>query len=113
MSESEEYHSALQYSFKKLSTSAVDLAQKNEGRKAIGITLLRQKLEAKGIPSELVSMIVIERVSGEHARAGALLQSKFPNSTSRAKAARYLWSRGFEESTIESVIDELHPEPDE
>ena len=84
---------------------AKNLAERSDGRRAIGIRSLAEKLHNRGIDPVIVENIITSRVSTETSRARKLLQAKFPDGATSAKAARYLWSRGVEESTIDSLLE--------
>jgi regulatory protein len=88
--------------------------RRNVGRRAVGDQLLREKLRGKGVPEDLIEEAFRNAESTEIDRAKEVLDSKFPQGATRAKAARYLGSRGFSEDTIESILgnmpDEAYPE---
>ncbi len=69
---------------------------------------MRHELLAKGAPEELVEKSLAS-VSAESQTDGmrALLHAKCKPKDSRAKGARLLLSRGFDEDAIETVLDEF------
>jgi SOS response regulatory protein OraA/RecX len=87
--------------------------EKNTGRHAVGDGFLKEKLRAKGVSEDLISLVFEQIDTSEAERAAELLQLKFKQSATRAKAARYLWARGFSEDTIESVIGSIPEEEPE
>ncbi len=77
------------------------------GRRAAGDEVLRQKLLALGCTQETASEILASQVETEFDRARKLVEHKFKQPTDPAKIGRFLFSRGFEESTIDSVLENL------
>jgi SOS response regulatory protein OraA/RecX len=76
-----------------------------EGRKAIGADLLRHKLLEKGVPADLVEELLPEQDESESAYLA--LVAKHGTEVPRARAGRFLASRGFSEEAIESALDRL------
>lgn len=75
------------------------------GSKAKGDSLIAEKLVARGLPLELIQSKLAESDNGTEAeRAMELLKAKFPRGGSVSKLGRFLWSRGFAEETIDSVL---------
>ena len=89
--------------------------QGNQGRRAVGAELLRHRLERRGAAEELICDAVAETRENEANMVGALLQGRFrkPGDDDsvkerlaiRAKAARFLFGRGFGEEVIESALE--------
>ena len=79
------------------------------GRNARGDAALLNELLEKGIPEALAQRLVARRSeeTPERDRAIALLKTKYPRGAERAKAARFLASRGFDEETIETALETL------
>jgi len=76
------------------------------GSRARGDSLIAEKLVARGIPMALIqSKLTDSERETESERALELLQVKLPRGGSRAKIGRFLWSRGFSEATIDSVLE--------
>ena len=84
------------------------LVAQRTGKRAAGIEKIRHELLAKGGPEELVEQRLAE-VSPESQREGmlALLNAKCKPTEGRAKGARFLLSRGFDEDAIAGVLDEF------
>ncbi|HEY0868613.1 MAG TPA: RecX family transcriptional regulator, partial [Fimbriimonas sp.] len=76
-----------------------------EGRRAIGDELLRHRLLEKGAPEALVDDLLGGRDEAESAYQA--LVGKFGPEAPRAKAGRFLASRGFGEEAIESALERL------
>ncbi len=72
------------------------------GRKAVGRERLLQELEKRGAPAGVIGAVL---PSDDRVRLRELLQSKFPPTVERAKAGRFLYSRGFTEDDIEAELD--------
>lgn len=80
------------------------------GSKAKGDSLIAEKLVARGLPLELIQSKLTDPDNGtENERALELLTSKFPRGGSASKLGRFLWSRGFAEETIDSVLASYAP----
>jgi SOS response regulatory protein OraA/RecX len=60
-----------------------------------------------GISSENIDQIIESSFAPETVRAAELVREKYKAATSPAKIGRFLYSRGFDESTIESVLEHL------
>lgn len=76
-------------------------------RKIVGDAEIRVKLEKLGIGWEEANSIIGTQISPEIERAKELVSKKFDSESSPAKIGRFLYSRGFDESTIESVLENL------
>lgn len=88
--------------------------ERNEGKRAIGDQALRDKLESRGVPKELIEEIFLENDVDELSRALVLVDAKFSGSQNPGRVARFLASRGFSEDTIESILERIpQPEPAE
>ena len=74
------------------------------GKKAVGRERLLTELEKRGAPSALIEQ-VLPNSEEERAQLRELLRAKFPPTADRAKAGRFLFSRGFAEDDIESELD--------
>lgn len=79
------------------------------GRAAKGDLGIEAELLAAGATEEAVRN-ALESYGSEADRAREALAAKFGESPPRAKAARFLQSRGFSQDTIESLVEELLPE---
>ena len=84
------------------------LVAQQTGKRAAGIEKMRIELLARGAPEELVEQELAE-VTPESQLEGmrSLLKAKCKPNDSRAKGARLLLSRGFEEDAIGVVLDEF------
>jgi len=80
--------------------------RQNEGRRAVGAERLRAKLEARGAPEEEIDAAIESARESEPERASGLLLAKFPGrmEVDRARAGRFLFSRGFDVDVIESAL---------
>ena len=74
--------------------------------KPIGREKIKQKLLARGASEELIE----ELLPREEADLQQLLRKKFPNGAAVDKAARFLYSRGFEEDAIRSAVESFPKE---
>jgi SOS response regulatory protein OraA/RecX len=94
---------------------AENARERNIGRRAVGDALLREKLLLRGVSEDLVEQVIHSNEAEEEYRGREVYQLKFPKGATRAKVARYLWSRGFSENVIESILSDLPEEslPDE
>lgn len=81
--------------------------ERNEGKRAIGDQALRDKLESRGVPKELIEEIFLENDVDELSRALVLVDAKFSGSQNPGRVARFLASRGFSEDTIESILERI------
>lgn len=79
---------------------ARDFVAARSGKRALGDHRLRQELVKRGLPEES-----LDGASSEAERIEDLLRSKFTPEGNRAKAARFLYSRGFAEDAIESALE--------
>lgn len=85
---------------------ANSMANRRSGKKSIGFVRLEAELARRGADGELIQELRQSFCGGEGARQA--LAARFdPHIDDRAKAARFLASRGFEEDEIRSSIDEF------
>ena len=85
------------------------LIARNSGKRAVGIEKLRAELLRRGAPEEEVESLLAEL--GEQGEiVDALLDKKLRPGDSRAKAGRFLFSRGFSEETVEDSLNRRFPE---
>lgn len=84
--------------------------ERNEGKRAIGDHALRNKLESRGVPVEVINELMIEVDQDELSRAKVLVEAKFSGSQSPGRVARFLSSRGFSDDTIESILERISVE---
>ncbi len=90
-----------------------NLNERNTGRRAVGKEKLRAQLERRGAPEESIDAALASSEEGEPERMDEVLRSRFKPTDSRAKAARFLFSRGFPEESIESALERFFgPPPD-
>jgi regulatory protein len=81
------------------------VASKN-GRRAQGSAKLRETLQTRGAPSEVVEIVL--RNANDDSAAKSLLDAKFsPDQIEMARAGRLLYSRGFDEDTIQRALGEF------
>jgi regulatory protein len=90
-----------------------EVVAQNKGRRAVGIHRLKAKLEMKGVPESLISQIEVAGVPSEMERALEVLGNKYrrDNPGDRPRAGRFLFSRGFDEEVVESVLASYFGEP--
>ena len=81
--------------------------ERNEGKRAIGDQALRDKLETRGVPTEVINSLMLEVDQDELSRALVLVDAKFSGSKSPGRVARFLSSRGFSDDTIETILDRI------
>lgn len=75
------------------------------GRRAEGDARLRQRLESRGASPEAIEA-ALSAVPDEDQRMQEALAAKFrPDGGQRAKAGRFLLSRGFDEDSVESALN--------
>ena len=79
--------------------------ERNEGKRALGDQALRDKLETRGVPDEVITELMAEVDQDELSRAIVLVDAKFSGSGSAGRVARFLASRGFSDDTIESILE--------
>jgi SOS response regulatory protein OraA/RecX len=86
--------------------AAQSLAERNAGRRAVGVERLREKLERRGAQSASAERVLGKAAADESARATSVVESKYPDRAPehRIRAARLLASRGFAEEAIESAL---------
>lgn len=83
------------------------LVTKYRDQRAVGDVRLREQMQSLGITPEDVDLIIEKAFAPEAQRASELVRAKYKSPTPAAKIGRFLYSRGFEESTIESVLENL------
>lgn len=86
--------------------------ESNVGRRAVGDALLADRLVARGADEATISQALNEAES-EASRIEAILTTKYKPTDDRAKAARFLYGRGFSEEAIESAIERYFEAPAE
>jgi regulatory protein len=80
--------------------------ERRTGKRSIGRDKLRAELLSKGAPEELVEEALVRMSDdGEADAAYEALQARPGSGLSRPKAARFLYSRGFSEDTVEQTLD--------
>jgi regulatory protein len=84
------------------------LVASKTGKRAAGIEKMRHELRQRGAPEKLIENR-LEEVTPESQTKGMreLLKARCKPTDSRAKGARLLLSRGFDEDAITSVLDEF------
>lgn len=71
-----------------------------------GDALLREKLQQKGVPDQVIDGVLAEvPFLPEVERATSLLQSKFRGERSPRRVAGFLQRKGFREETIEQILE--------
>ena len=76
-----------------------------QGRRAEGDARLRERLERRGTDPEAVEKALAE-APDETSRMQDALAAKFrPEGNERAKAGRFLLSRGFDEEAVDGALD--------
>ena len=86
--------------------TTLSLIERYSGKRAIGLEKLRAELLERGAPEETISSLLSDHSEGERERMLTALTAKFsPGDDARAKAARFLFSRGFTEDEIEPALD--------
>ncbi len=82
------------------------------GRRAEGDARLRQRLEARGATAEAIDQTLAE-APDEAQRMHDVLAAKFrPETAQRAKAGRFLLSRGFDEDAVDGALDRYFGDAD-
>lgn len=83
---------------------------RSSGKRSEGDQKLRERLERRGASPEAVEA-ALANVSSEADRMHDALAAKFrPEEGQRAKAGRFLLSRGFEEEAVASALDRFFGE---
>ena len=86
--------------------TTLNLIERYSGKRAVGSEKLRAELIERGAPEETVDAALGELLNEDRQRMYEALTAKFsPGDNSRAKAARFLFSRGFPEDEIEGALD--------
>jgi SOS response regulatory protein OraA/RecX len=73
---------------------------RNVGKKAVSLALLRQRCEARGANAKALALLD----EGSEPLLEALLAKYEQTPKGRDRAARFLISRGFDEDAVETVI---------
>jgi SOS response regulatory protein OraA/RecX len=81
------------------------LIERNSGKRSVGIERLRAELERLGAPEETVEANLAGLGESESERALEALRTKYKSGADRAKAGRFLYSRGFREEAIEAALE--------
>lgn len=81
------------------------LIERHTGKRLVGIERLRAELMERGAPEETIDAVLGASNSDERLKMLEALSAKFTPADSRVKAARFLFSRGFPDEEIESVLD--------
>jgi len=81
------------------------LIERNSGKRSVGIERLRAELEKLGAPAETIEAKLAVLGESESERALEALRAKYKHGADRAKAGRFLYSRGFEEDSIEAALE--------
>jgi SOS response regulatory protein OraA/RecX len=79
--------------------------ERNSGKRAVGTEKLRAELERLGAPEETIEANLAGIATDEPERALEALRAKYKEGSDRAKAGRFLFSRGFQEEAIETALD--------
>ena len=86
--------------------TTINLVERNSGKRSIGQEKLCAELLERGAPEETIHTALRSSSANEGENILDVLSAKFlPERFERAKAARYLFSRGFKEDDIESALD--------
>jgi len=86
--------------------TTLSLIERYTGRRSVGSEKLRAELLERGASEEIINLALVGTSTGEQDKMLEALSAKFsPEEKARAKAARFLFSRGFPEEEIESVLD--------
>ena len=84
------------------------LVEQRSGKRAAGIEKMRSELLARGAPEDLVEQRLSELThDGQTEGMRELLKAKCKPGDPRARGARLLLSRGFDEDAIRNVLDEF------
>lgn len=81
--------------------------ERNQGRFAKGDQAIRHQLISKGISESMVNEVLQEFGGSEIERASELVEKKFGDEYDRVKVARFLFSRGYTEETISTLLGDL------
>ena len=86
---------------------------RSQGRRAEGDARLRQRLETRGATEESIQKALAD-APAEAQRMQDALAAKFrPEDGQRAKAGRFLLSRGFDEDAVDGALDRFFSFADE
>lgn len=86
-----------------------NLIERNSGKRTVGIEKLRAELTRRGAPEAEVDS-QIANLGEQNECIDALLDKKLRPGDNRAKAGRFLFSRGFSEEAIEDALNRRFPE---
>lgn len=75
-------------------------------RKGLGPDRIRAELERRGAPDDLIDLVLSVSIDPADV-ARAAFRKKFPNGADRAKAMRFLLSRGFDEELAASILEDV------
>lgn len=88
--------------------STQNLVAHRSGKRAAGVEKLRAELERRGAPEEIIEECLGALSPDEQRKAMiAALSGKFRATDDRARAARFLLSRGFAEDDLEGALVEF------
>lgn len=81
--------------------------ERSAGLKASSSSKVAIKLLARGAPAELVEAYATQGSGeGDLENMLLLLRKRYPDRENRAKAGRFLFSRGYSEETVESALEQ-------
>jgi SOS response regulatory protein OraA/RecX len=90
------------------SKTTQSLIDRYSGRRSVGIERIRAELTQRGAPEEMIEAALASIQADEGEGMLQALQAKFGTTVpARAKAARFLYARGFPEDEIESALDQF------
>jgi len=86
--------------------TTLNLIERYSGKRSVGLEKLRAELQQRGAPEETIDAALNSSSGDERNKMLEALAAKFsPADGIRAKAARFLFSRGFPEEEIEGALD--------
>ena len=84
---------------------------RTSGRRAEGDQKLRERLEKRGASEETIQKALAD-APDEAQRIQDALAARFrPEEGQRAKAGRFLFSRGFDEEAVDGALDRFYSDP--
>jgi len=90
------------------SKTTQSLIERYSGRRTVGTERIRAELSKRGAPEEMIETALAGLPASEGNSMLLVLEAKFGTTLPpRAKAARFLYSRGFPEDEIESALDQF------
>ncbi len=90
------------------SKTTQSLIERYSGRRSVGSERIRAELTKRGAPEEMIDAALAGANAGEGEGMLQALEAKFGRTLpDRAKAARFLYARGFPEDEIESALDQF------